>query len=116
MDKLLTPTEKRVALGVTLGYAEKEIADKLFVSPHTVHAHTRNIRKKWRARNIADITRRYILSLDDPKTLLKATLFLGIQLGIIIDDMRLDLRKPINTVMRAKTGRRKTRNDEYYVH
>jgi hypothetical protein len=45
---------------ISYGKLEKEIADGLCITPATVHAHTRNIRRKINAANIADITRYYI--------------------------------------------------------
>lgn len=37
--------EKQVADLLARGYTEKEIADKLFISPATVNNHTRHIRE-----------------------------------------------------------------------
>ena len=115
----LTKTETLVAHATAQGYQKKEIADKMFVSEHTIHAHLRNIRQKWNAGNIADITRMYILSLDNPKLVLRAVFFLVIQLGIITADVHIDLRKPITSRMKVggkvagKKGKRK--DDLYYV-
>ena len=53
--KKLTKQENKVVALVSLGYFEKEIADKLCNSVHTIHTHLRNIRKKLGAKNIADI-------------------------------------------------------------
>ena len=73
--KTLTKQESKIAHLVAKGFAEKEIGDQMCISPHTVHAHTRNIRNKWNARNIADITRIYILSLENPRKALAAVMF-----------------------------------------
>lgn len=104
----LTKTENEIAQLVALGYIKKEIADKKYVSEHTVHAHLRNIRKKLGARNIADITREYILSLEHPKLLFRAMLFLTLQLGIILGADDIDLRKPSQRTARVRTTRLKT--------
>ena len=53
--KKLTKQENKVAALVSLGYFEKEIADKLCNNVHTIHTYLRNIRKKLGAKNIADI-------------------------------------------------------------
>lgn len=44
----LSNTEYRVAEFVAKGFSEKEIADKMFISPHTVHNHTYRIRSLYR--------------------------------------------------------------------
>lgn len=76
--KELTKMENKVAFNITLGYAEKEIANNLHVSLHTIHAHARNIRRKIKARNIVDVARKYILSLENPKILLSAIFYMMI--------------------------------------
>lgn len=60
---MLTQREMQIAKHISEGLIEKEIADRLFLSPMTIHAHTRTIRKKTGARNMADITRLYITRL-----------------------------------------------------
>lgn len=115
--ELLTSSETKVAHLTAQGFQKKEIADKLCVSEHTIHAHLRNIRVKWNAGNIADITRMYILSLDNPKLVLRAVFFLAIQMGIIYSNCSHDLRRApkvrMGKVRTAKRGKRK--DDFYYV-
>lgn len=60
---MLTRREMQICKLISNGSTEKEIAKQLFISPFTVHAHTRTIRVKTKARNIADITRIYITRL-----------------------------------------------------
>lgn len=109
----LTSSEKRVAHLTAQGFIKKEVADKLHVSEHTVHAHLRNIRRKWHAGNIADITRMYILSLDNPKLVLRAVFFLILQLGMIWSNSTNDLRKPPQVRMgKVRTGRKTNRKDD----
>lgn len=91
--KDLTTQENKIAKLTACGYIAKEIADGLCISYHTVHTHLKNIRHKTGARNIADITRIYILSLENPKKVLKALLFLIIQLGIIINSFDFEVRR-----------------------
>lgn len=45
-DKVLTPTETKIASGYTCGLIGKEIADKCGISPLTVVRHTQNIYEK----------------------------------------------------------------------
>ena len=59
---LLTQQELRITSMIANGLTEKEIATKLFISVNTVATHTRSIRKKLNAKNIADVTRKYILN------------------------------------------------------
>lgn len=113
--KLLTKTETKVAHGISQGLIEKELADKLCVSVHTVHAHARNIRKKLGARNMADITRMYILSLDNPKLVLRAVFFLVVQLGILWHDAQTELRKPVNRTVKVRRGRKGKTKTNFYV-
>lgn len=59
----LSVREMQITDLIHQGKTEKEIATELFISPTTVHTHTKNIRQKLRARNIADITRIYLVEL-----------------------------------------------------
>lgn len=62
---ILSAREIQVARLISHGRYEKEIADCLHIAFATVHAHTRNIRQKLNAGNIADITRNYIYNYDN---------------------------------------------------
>ena len=62
---ILSAREIQVARLISHGRYEKEIADRLHIAFATVHAHARNIRQKWGAGNIADITRNYIYNYDN---------------------------------------------------
>ena len=85
MKTNLTQTETKIAALISLGFLEKEIADKLFISHHTVHTHTRTIRRKLAARNIADITRIFIMSLPKVTDLFKIVMFMGIQFHLMFN-------------------------------
>lgn len=108
----LTETEYKVAGFVACGFSEKEIADKMYVSPKTVHNHTYNIRKKIKARNAVDIAREFILSLDNPKKFFAAVMFLFIQLFMVFDSVDVEMRKAksrttrVVRVVRSKPSRR----------
>jgi DNA-binding CsgD family transcriptional regulator len=65
---MLSARELQIAGLISNGLFEKEIADQLHIAPATVHAHTRKIRTKLHAGNIADITRNYILNHDNTFT------------------------------------------------
>lgn len=87
----LTATENRVAEYIAKGMYETEIAEKMFVSPKTIHNHAYNIRKKWNARNAVDICRMYII--QNPKRFITAMVFMVIQTHIIYNCADMDLRR-----------------------
>ena len=99
--KTLTKTETKVAHLVSAGLLYKEIASELFVSVHTIHTHLKNIRFKTGARNIADVTRIYLLSLDDPKLVFKALMFLMFQFGVMVTNPSAEFRKPLQKISRV---------------
>lgn len=113
----LTNAETIVAHNVAQGFAEKEIADRLCVSVHTIHTHARNIRRKWNARNIADVTRIYILSLENPKLVLKAVLCLTIHIGVALYEADSDLRKPLRSKLAksVRSARSRVKTGVYYA-
>lgn len=55
-EELLSSREKEVAVLLCRGYINKEIADRLCISPTTVISHRRSIMEKLRAKSLADIT------------------------------------------------------------
>ncbi len=52
----LTPREKEILKLIALGYTNQQIADKLFISPHTVITHRKNITKKLGIKSISGLT------------------------------------------------------------
>lgn len=97
----LSQREYAVADLLSQGRTEKEIASMLFISPKTVNNHKSNIRNKWGARNTADIVRKYILQLEDPKRYFTSIGLLAIQIMIILNAGVFDMRRPNNN--RSKT-------------
>ncbi|OCK44351.1 hypothetical protein BA195_06655 [Tenacibaculum soleae] len=92
----LSSRELQVAGLIAREYAEKEIADKLCISPLTVHTHAKNIRKKIGAKNNVGIATRYLLSLDQPKSFIPGMFFLLLQFFMVINASDVDMRKPMN--------------------
>lgn len=84
MDKL-TKQECKVAYLTAMGYVQKEIGEKLFISQGTVHSHQKNIRKKTGARNTADVTRMYILAYPKQFVLAMALAFVQLFASIDVD-------------------------------
>ncbi|WP_296635903.1 LuxR C-terminal-related transcriptional regulator [Polaribacter sp.] len=74
----LTNQEQRVSKLIAFGFSEKEIAAKLFIAESTVHTHTKNIRKKIKARSAVDVARFYIL--QNPKQFFITTLLVVVQM------------------------------------
>lgn len=56
----LSPAENRVVRKKLSGHTEKEIADLLFVSPHTIHKHLHNIYEKTGVRNERELANWYL--------------------------------------------------------
>lgn len=54
-EMLLTPRETEVALLLSKGYINKEVADRLDISLATAISHRKNIMEKLHARSLADI-------------------------------------------------------------
>lgn len=48
---LLTPREKEILIGTEKGLSYKELADKLNISPHTIHTHIKKIYEKLHAKD-----------------------------------------------------------------
>lgn len=56
-EAFITPREKEVLRLIGRGFSSREIADKLFVSAHTVIKHRKNIIAKFRVKNTAQLIR-----------------------------------------------------------
>jgi DNA-binding CsgD family transcriptional regulator len=55
--ELLTPREREVVVQLMSGASNKDAAQTLGISPRTVEIHRANIKKKLKARNVADLVR-----------------------------------------------------------
>ena len=51
----ITTREKDILSLLAIGLSSKEISEKLFISPHTVEYHRRQLLKKTKSRNIAQL-------------------------------------------------------------
>jgi DNA-binding CsgD family transcriptional regulator len=66
----LTPREKEVLKWVALGLSNKEIAENLYISVHTVISHRKNITEKLGIKSISGLTVYAILNkIVDPGTI-----------------------------------------------
>lgn len=91
----LSETEYRVCDQLARGFQVKEIADKMCRSPYTIDTHIKNVKRKNRLSNIADITREFIRSLDNRDAWFKtvvALLFAALQsfisVSLNVDDFK----------------------------
>ena len=58
MRNQLSLRETQILELIAFEYSTNEIADQLFISPHTVVSHRRHLLTKMRARNTAGLVRR----------------------------------------------------------
>jgi len=54
-EHLLTKQEKKVLTLIAEGYSTKQVADKLFKSEHTIISHRKNMLKKTKTKNVAEL-------------------------------------------------------------
>jgi hypothetical protein len=104
---MLTGREIEIASMISEGLFEKEIADRLHVAFSTVHAHSKNIRRKINGANIADITRNYILTYDNTIRRRIGTAFrAGGILGFVKGRLNQAANQPERSLqaVRAQTG------------
>lgn len=70
-EMVLTPREQEVVIAVVKGMTNKEIADALFLSPHTIITHRRNIARKLNIHSPSGLTiyaiMNKLVTLDDIK-------------------------------------------------
>ena len=90
---ILTDREYQIAGCIASDLSEKMIAEKLFISPGTVHTHKKNIRKKWNVSSAVGIAVKYIMTLEDPKKFAMALLFVCIQFTMVFSNDQFDIRK-----------------------
>ncbi len=53
----LTPREKEITKAISQGLTNKQVGEKLFISPRTVDSHRTNIMKKLEVHNVASLIR-----------------------------------------------------------
>lgn len=68
----LAPRERQVLGELLDGRTEARIAERLSISPHTVHAHIRSLYAKLRVHSRVELMRRVLSYADDPLVLAHA--------------------------------------------
>ena len=63
---VLTKTELLISAYATAGYDVKEIAAEIYRSVYTVRTHIQHIREKNNLKNMAEISREFVLEFGDP--------------------------------------------------
>lgn len=79
-----TDREKEVADLLARGLSEKEIAERLKISPDTVNNHTRNIRKKFGLTKNSEIALKFISDFTGKPFDLKAIREYGIGIFLVL--------------------------------
>lgn len=79
-----SPSEMRVAELLARGLSEKEVADKLCISPSTVNNHTRNIRERNGLSKNSEIILLYIATQNKKPFNLKTIKELGVSAILIM--------------------------------
>ncbi|MEI6865535.1 helix-turn-helix transcriptional regulator [Flavicella sp.] len=98
----LSKTEFKVSAYIGSGYDVKEVARELHRSYHTVASHVKNIRAKNGLKNLAEITREFVLEFGDPRHYI-AMIFMLIQLGVVFSDDKEEMR--LSKKGRARTAK-----------
>lgn len=80
----LSDREKDIADLLARGYSEKEIADKLCISPATVNNHTRNIRERFGLHKNSEIVLLYIAQHNKKKFDIKSIRECGISVILVL--------------------------------
>lgn len=79
-----SPAELAVVEQLAKGYSEKEIADKLNLSYHTVNNHLRNIRERHKLQKNTEIIILYAASLSKKKISVKDVKEFGFSILFIV--------------------------------
>jgi FlaA1/EpsC-like NDP-sugar epimerase/DNA-binding CsgD family transcriptional regulator len=93
----LSKSEMRVARLLAWGFTQKEIADRLFISPLTVQAHLKNIYRELGIHKETDLTRWFIFMLDLGASFLAIIFSLLIRNNLVIGS--LSLKDSLNTIL-----------------
>lgn len=108
---IFSKTELEVVKFLTRGYSEKEIADKMHVSPHTVNNHMRNIREKNGLTKNTEVILAYIAYIKGKPFSLAKVRELGILAVLVLTHVC------VITEVDTENGKRlidKERNDAQY--
>lgn len=97
MIEQLSQRENEIIAEIAKGYSVKEIAARLFLSPHTVDTHIKNSKRKSGERSLSGLTRLFVMSLENPTKFFKnslAVILALVQLTISMYSVDIKLRRP----------------------
>ncbi len=127
MKPILTPRESEVALLISLGGLQKEVADRLCISPYTVDVHVRHILEKTGCRNSVELTNwmykqkhGVTLGISPFKRILIGALFFGLVIAGMINEYQ-ELLRPARVKAQTsrkptgRTGARRSRTKEFQL-
>jgi len=121
MESCLSDREKSIARLLAWGYTQKEIADKLFVSNHTISAHLRNIYRKLAIHKETDLCRWWIFYeyaiTDNPFKKIIAVFLLVLSLTMIMTEnnmVRVFRSAPARPATRAARSSRARRYENIF--
>lgn len=77
-------SELRVVELLARGYSEKEIAERLFISPHTVNNHLRNIRERHGLTKSSEVIFLYIAYKNNKKFSLSSIKEMGLSVILVL--------------------------------
>jgi DNA-binding CsgD family transcriptional regulator len=104
----LSPREMNIARLLAWGYIQKEIADRLHISPLTVGSHLKNIYRQLGIHKETDLTRWYLFKEycinDNPFKKVLAVFFLALSITMILNEenmVRVFRSMPLRTAVRA---------------
>jgi DNA-binding CsgD family transcriptional regulator len=93
LESSLSIQEKKIARLLAWGYTQKEIADKLFVSPLTISTHLRNIYRKLSIHKETDLCRWWIFFeysiADNPLKKVVAVFLLALSIHMIVHETNM---------------------------
>lgn len=108
----LSDAEYQVCDKLARGYQVKEVADMLCRSPYTIDTHIKNVKRKNKLNNIADIVREFIRSLEKRDEWFKTLVVIGFVLiqssivfGVDIEDF-IAISSRTRMVRTIRTGRK----------
>ena len=108
----LTKRENQIASMLAVGEPKKIIADKLYISEHTVSNTARNIYEKAEVNSVGQLStwwfcRRFNLSLSEVYSYALATFFMCLVCVNEFNTKSTVVRAKARTSARAKSGKRK---------
>ncbi|MBE6197974.1 MAG: hypothetical protein E7141_04770 [Rikenellaceae bacterium] len=115
-DEYLSPAQTRVAVALCKGYDDKEVADKLCMSKHTVARHKQDIYERTGIRHTANALVAWFLAINFTIAVEDLERRLGAMvLAVLFSVFTFGADNDTQLVRRARRGRRCRREYEYVI-